>query len=435
MDVQEVRGVTPLMAFLFLYTIEPQGPTTLVYPPFGHCMGIYRAGTEQLSMLLGGLVRFDDPQGLACVKLTEWDGPGRDDDDELAVYGVNSGSGHIIYNATMYTLGLYGGTGSGPTELRSPHGIAADPSGRIVVADTGNSRIAVLGRQGPRIVPVGFITEGLSEPWGVALGSDGAIWVTDRAAGLLLRYEDPDDTVPDEVPLDFPRGVAVYGGGTYDFYDEDSFQAVIVRDGAAMVRLEEGEVTAEVTPGEYGGSFFNYAAIDYYGNVWVTDSVSCMIHKFDRDLAYITSFGSPGTGDFQFDCPTGIALWRRYGQVFVGESEGARYFWLGTDFVAPEFAGQERGMSFRSALTEQSNVLIQILDSSGSVAASLPGGRNLDRLVDLTWEGVADDGYPVPDGDYLMRVTIEPTYSSRGYFAKVLEQSFSIPAGEGQVQD
>ena len=136
-----------LTVILTGYFADPQEPTTLVYPPFGHCMGIYRAGTEQLAMLLGGLVRFDNPQGLACVKLEAWDDPGSADDDELAVYGVNSGSGHIIYNADMYTLGLYGGSGSDYDQLLRPHGIAADPQGRVLVADTGNRRIlkAALG--------------------------------------------------------------------------------------------------------------------------------------------------------------------------------------------------------------------------------------------------------------------------------------------------
>ncbi len=69
-------------------------------------MGIYRAGQEQLNMLLGGMISFDDPQGLAAVLPDEWDTPDPGDDDELAVYGINSGSGHIIYNASHVHPGL-----------------------------------------------------------------------------------------------------------------------------------------------------------------------------------------------------------------------------------------------------------------------------------------------------------------------------------------
>jgi len=200
--------MTLLMALL-AFTVEPNHPSTLVYPPYGHCMGIYRAGPEQLNMLLGGLVRFNDPQGLAAVKLSEWDSPDASDDDELAVYGVNSGSGQIIYNASMYTLGYYDGEGSSHDRLSSPHGIAATASGDIYVADTGNGRVAVLSRRGSRIKATGYIT-GLDEPWGVALDGRG-IWVTDRAGGAIYRYASQTDQSPRVTTLDRPRGVAATG--------------------------------------------------------------------------------------------------------------------------------------------------------------------------------------------------------------------------------
>ena len=72
--------ILALLMIVTGYFVDPPVTTTLVYPPFGHCMGIYRAGTEQLSMLLGGLVRFDNTQGLACVKLDDWDDAGSGDD-------------------------------------------------------------------------------------------------------------------------------------------------------------------------------------------------------------------------------------------------------------------------------------------------------------------------------------------------------------------
>ncbi|MEA3266809.1 MAG: hypothetical protein U9P42_07690, partial [Candidatus Fermentibacteria bacterium] len=144
------------------FTTDHHENTTIVFPPYGHCMGIYRAGQDQLTMLLGGMIQFDDPQGITAVLPDDWDTSDPSDDDELSVYGVNSGSGHIIYNASMYALGFYGGQGSGPDELSSPHGIAATTTGVVYVADTGNHRVAVLKRSGQRISPDTFI-EGFSE--------------------------------------------------------------------------------------------------------------------------------------------------------------------------------------------------------------------------------------------------------------------------------
>ena len=174
-----------LLALCASFIVEPDHATTMVFPPYGHCMGIYRAGTEQLAMLLGGLVRFDNPQDLACVKLEAWDDPGRSDDDELAVYGVNCGSGHIIYNASMYTLGLYGGEGPEEDQLSSPHGIDAEPDGSVYVADTGNRRVMILQRRGSRIRPAGRLPFEFEEHWAVSVTVDGSLCVTDMAGGAL----------------------------------------------------------------------------------------------------------------------------------------------------------------------------------------------------------------------------------------------------------
>lgn len=417
--------ISLLLIITAAWTVEPEGPSTLVYPPYGHCMGIYRAGTEQLSMLLGGLVRFDDPQGLACVKLSEWNRPGEEDDDELAVYGVNSGSGHVIYNATMYTLGLYGGEGPGDSQLSSPRGIAADPSGLVVVADTGNGRVVVLERRGARMRPRSFIEDGLVEPWGVALGDRQRLYVTDRAQNALFIYQTPSDSVPDRIDLPAPTGVAVYGEGQWNYYDDD-FVVVVCGDGTSLRRVEDGAVTAEAGLDECGGSVFCWPAVDYYGNVWVTDSTQCRIHKLDRNLDHLTSFGSPGSGDFEFDRPTGIALWRRYGQFFIAEREGARYFWAGADMRISSFTPRSRGLGIGGVLFEPVNMLAQVFSPDGSAVFTLHNGRMDAGAFDLDWDGTDVLGNPLQGGRMRIRMRIEPTYSSRGYFSKTWEQQFEM---------
>jgi len=421
--------MTLLMALL-AFTVEPNHPSTLVYPPYGHCMGIYRAGPEQLNMLLGGLVRFNDPQGLAAVKLSEWDSPDASDDDELAVYGVNSGSGQIIYNASMYTLGYYDGEGSSHDRLSSPHGIAATASGDIYVADTGNGRVAVLSRRGSRIKATGYIT-GLDEPWGVALDGRG-IWVTDRAGGALYRYASPTDQSPRVTTLDRPRGVAATG---YERWTSghSPFQAVVVEDGMALVRVENGSVVRRVTPSDCGGSFFNYPAIDYHGNVWVTDSISSKIHKFSPSLAYLASYGRGfGSDDDQFQNPTGIAIWTRFGQVFIAERAGARYFWVGTDIRNLTIRPRERGLSLSGLLTEPTILIVNILDAQGSVVRNLRTGHTPVVQFSYTWDGTTLGGVHSPAGDYTVVITGEATYSSRTYFKKTWREVFTL--GQPLVQ-
>jgi DNA-binding beta-propeller fold protein YncE len=392
-------------------------------------MGIYRAGTEQLNMLLGGMVTFDDPQGLAAVKLSEWDSPEPSDDDELAVYGVNSGSGQINYNASMYTLGFYDGGGRPADRLSSPHGIAANAAGDVYVADTGNGRVAVLSRRGARIKPSSYI-RGLVEPWGVAL--DGrAIWVTDRSGGALHRYASPEDQAPLTVSLDRPRGVAATG---YERWSSghQPFQAVVVEDGMALVKVVDGRVVERVTPGDCGGSFFNWPAVDYHGNVWVTDSVSCRIHKFSPSMDYLDSYGRGfGSADDQFEHPTGIAIWTRFGQVFIAERPApGTSGWAPTSGISGPPRGEGThglGVSHRAHNTHS-----QRADAQGSVVRNLRTGNTPVGHFSYSWDGTTLGGSHSPAGQYTLVVTGEATYSSRTYFSKTWRESFTL--GEPAVE-
>ncbi len=424
-----------LLLFTFIsgsFTQEPEMHTTLVYPPYGHCMGIYRAGQEQLSMLLGGMLAFDDPQGLSAVLPDDWDTSDPGDDDELAVYGVNSGTGHIIYNASMYTLGYYGGTGSGESELSSPHGIAATTDGTVYVADTGNKRIAVLKRSGQRITPDSFIS-GFSEPWDVTL--DGRyIWVTDRLGGTLSRFLSSDDASPVVVSLDRPRGVAATGFGRYDS-GHDPFQVVITGDGSILTKLIDGETVTTAGLSRCGGEFFNYVEIDYHGYVWVTDSVQCRIHKFDSDLNWLDSWGEGrGEADNQFMNPTGLAVWDRFGQIFVAESSGARYFWVGTDIRELSFSSSGNGCTVSGVLTENASFIVNILSADGSMIRNLYTGRKAAGPFSLTWDGKRLQGSGVPEGEYTIRISAEPVYSSRTYFEKIWTETFHMN-DTGTVQE
>ncbi len=410
------------------FTTDHDENTTVVYPPYGHCMGIYRAGQDQLTMLLGGMIQFDDPQGLAAVLPYTWDTSDPSDDDELAVYGVNSGSGHIIYNASMYALGFYGGEGSGSEELSAPHGIAATRSGIVYVADTGNRRVAVLKRSGQRLSSDSFI-EGFSEPWDVAL--DGQyIWVTDRAAGTLSRYASASDQSPVVISLNSPRGVAATGYGEYTS-GHAACQVVITDNGTILTKLVEGAVTATADLSRCGGSFFNFVEIDYHGNVWVTDSISCRIHKFDPQLNYLDSWGEGyGDADNRFQNPTGLALWDRFGQIFVAESSGARYFWVGSDIRNLSFSSDGNGCTVSGRLTEKATMIVSVFHEDGSLARNLYSGRRSPGYFSFEWDGTRLQGQRVYVGDYTLSINIEPIYSSRTYFDKTWLTDFHMEGSE-----
>jgi hypothetical protein len=329
----------------------------------------------------------------------------------------------------MYALGMYGGEGSGDGKLRAPHGIAATPGGLVLVADTGNRRVVVLTREGQYLSQTGTLGAGLSEPWDVALDGSGAIFVTDRAGGRMLVYDSLTDTLPDAVELDMPRGVAATSPGPWTS-DHGTFQAVVVSDGGALVRIDDGGITASVTPSDCGGSTFNYAEIDYFGNVWDTDSISCQVHKFTPDLFYLESWGEPGSEDHQLDHPTGIAVWDRFGQLFVAESEGARYFWVGSDIRDIDFSSTGTGFTVTGVITENSNVRASVLSPEGDEVATAYDARAYAGELAFEWDGTDNMGRGLPAGEYSLSMVIEPTYSSRGYFEKTFRIRFPFEGTE-----
>jgi sugar lactone lactonase YvrE len=88
----------------------------------------------------------------------------------------------------------FGKLGSDPGEFRTPHDIALDAQGRLLVADRGNMRIQILDQDG------GFIAQWkqYSRPSGIAL-RDGMIYVTDSESNGF----------PDAMHPGWQRGIRV----------------------------------------------------------------------------------------------------------------------------------------------------------------------------------------------------------------------------------
>lgn len=178
---------------------------------------------------------------------------------------------------------------------------------------------------------------------------------------------------------------------------------------------------------------FDGLAIDYYGSVFATDSANGRIHKLDRNLRHVTSIGSPGTGDMELDEPRGITLWRRFGQIFITEREGAQYFWIGTDIldlqaspdrIAP--GGDE--LRLRYYLTEVARVTVELVDSGGSVVHTVVSNRRRATGENIEhWDGMLGrNSGPAPAGEYVLRVTATPTYSSGEYFNDTAETGLVV---------
>lgn len=78
----------------------------------------------------------------------------------------------------------------GRGELRAPHDVTFDRTGRLLVADTGNDRIAAYEVDGPKGRLAATVISGLAGPEGVAVGPGGELYVANAAGDTAAVYVD-----------------------------------------------------------------------------------------------------------------------------------------------------------------------------------------------------------------------------------------------------
>ncbi|MDZ7344167.1 MAG: NHL repeat-containing protein, partial [candidate division KSB1 bacterium] len=307
-------------------------PTTLVFPTFLHTYGVRKATATHLFLYTQNRLKVRDPQGIAATRLEVWDDPKQTkDDDEITVYGVNSGLDVIIYNTSMTTLGFYGLSEKGERRLHRPLGIAAHPSGDVYVADSGNNRVVHFFNPSKDLKWVRALSN-MREPHDVAISPDRTVFVTDTGNHRVLVYRDDHliqswgEAGKARGQLWRPSGIAAADStDKWSFY-KDNFTVVIDLDGQRLQKFaRDGRWLKTVTASEIDrpNAKFMYAAVDYYSNIYVTDFNNHCIHKFDRFLNYLTAYGRHGSGDKEFIEPRGIAIYKRFGQVLVDDHESA----------------------------------------------------------------------------------------------------------------
>jgi hypothetical protein len=104
-----------------------------------------------------------------------------------------------------------GKKGSAPGELQVPHGVAIDPQGRIIVADSDNKRLSVFDKDGRFVKVIAAPSRG-----GVVASADGTIYVSDVNAGVVTLIR--NDQIADVIKVDGrPHGLSV-DAATGDVY-------------------------------------------------------------------------------------------------------------------------------------------------------------------------------------------------------------------------
>jgi sugar lactone lactonase YvrE len=308
-------------------------------------------------------------------------------DSNNHIWVTDSGNKRIEeFSLTGEYLGKFGtaGTGDGQFAGSGPEGVAIDYHGNIWISDTYGGRLEEFSESGVFKHSVG--TRGLGigqllEPTGIDVGPGGNVWVTDwgknkvlefTGAGQLLREFGTEGSGngefrhPDGIAIDSKGDVWVGDqnnervqefnqGGEYigKFGSSGSgsgqfnlgYPIGIAGDAAGDIwvtdtgnnRVQKWVVPGYTTPpgpaflrsigtGGTGNGQFNWptgVAVDPAGNVWVTDLLNNRLQKFTATGTYLSQFGSGGTGNGQFNHPLSTAIDSK-GRLWVLDRENNR---------------------------------------------------------------------------------------------------------------
>ena len=203
---------------------------------------------------------------------------------------------------------IFGAERYPPLGLSAPRAIAAGLNEDIYVADSRNHRILHIAADGSLLQEWGTFADNASlsapigtfnEPWGVAVGPDGSVYVTDTWNHRVQKFTE--------------EGEAVTTWGQYG------------------QPFPEDPASKSYFWGPRG------IAVDSQGRVFVADTGNKRIAVFDEEGNFLTEFGMAGLDPGQFDEPVGVAVaddgtvyvtdtWNQRVQSFIANEDGSQYF-------------------------------------------------------------------------------------------------------------
>jgi hypothetical protein len=253
-------------------------------------------------------------------------------DSSNRLYVADTGNFRVqrcTYAAGWTCTTFHGGSeGSGDDELSSwACGIGIGDNDNVYIADNGNHRVKKCNSAGTcSAFAGGFI--GAS---GVAADSSDNVYVSDWEDGTIRKYNSSGGAlgtfagvsgvpyVADNVRLNTPWGIAVASDGSI-YVTENRGLRLVKLNAAGIQQWTIGQAGVYGDDNTHLGMWPGLGgnvAIDAAGRIYVSDTNNNRIQIFSSNGVYSATFGSGGNGNYEFECPTGVAISPANGDLYV----------------------------------------------------------------------------------------------------------------------
>ncbi|WP_243058765.1 Ig-like domain-containing protein [Nocardioides sp. SR21] len=294
-----------------------------------------------------------------------------------------------------------GGTIGGPLHAEMyPSGLETAPDGTVVIADTGNNRVAKYAASGSLIWQIGTHGAGTNEfdnPRDVGVDDAGNIYVADTRNSRIVKLSSSGawlgSTTGPATAFSFPLGVSAKGSKVY-VGDTGRHRVVVLDQSLAVLQtVVANGVCANINDNRD-------AQADSAGNIYVAGYKTNEIVKFAPNGTCIGKWGGTGTANGKFRTPYGVATatdpvtGEELLYVADGLNNRVQVFTLTGTFVAAFGGYGEPGQA--GTFTTMRRVAV---DSAGNAWAADLWGNRIERW-DRTPTGFTYDrtiGAVMPD--------------------------------------
>ena len=233
-------------------------------------------------------------------------------------------------------LRIVGTKGTGNAQFEDPWGVAVNEStGNVYVTDSGNHRVEEFSQNGSFIrafskyvryeIPTTY--ENLQAPEGIAIDSQGNVWVADTQANKVIRFD--GEGVSSELyernriegaGFSSPSGVAVEGDTVFV---ADSGNNRIAEFSTEGLLQSEGQFgSAGSGPGQLSDPQ-GLTANPETGDLYVADTGNSRVQEFSPQGTFVTKFGAAGSSLAALSAPHGLGV-SPEGVLYIADSGNDR---------------------------------------------------------------------------------------------------------------